>query len=70
MLTKYIHHILTFIFLIANWTTANLVFTVQFILIGALLFFFFSSFILFYFLTLLYCIGFAIYQHESTTGID
>ena len=26
-------------------------------------------FILFYFLTLQYCIGFAIYQHESTTGI-
>ena len=25
--------------------------------------------ILFYFLTLQYCIGFAIYQHESTTGI-
>ena len=24
---------------------------------------------LFYFLTLQYCIGFAIYQHESTTGI-
>ena len=32
--------------------------------------FFFSFFkILFYFLTLQYCIGFAIYQHESTTGI-
>ena len=27
------------------------------------------NFILFYFLTLQYCIGFAIYQHESTTGI-
>ena len=26
-------------------------------------------YILFYFLTLQYCIGFAIYQHESTTGI-
>ena len=26
-------------------------------------------FILFYFLTLQYCIGFAIYQHESTTSI-
>ena len=26
-------------------------------------------FILFYFLTLQYCIGFTIYQHESTTGI-
>ena len=26
-------------------------------------------FILFYFLTLQYCIGFAIYQHESATGI-
>ena len=25
--------------------------------------------ILFYFLTLQYCIGFAIYQHESATGI-
>ena len=25
--------------------------------------------LLFYFLTLQYCIGFAIYQHESTTGI-
>ena len=24
---------------------------------------------LFYFITLQYCIGFAIYQHESTTGI-
>ena len=35
-------------------------------------FYFFSStffIILFYFLTLQYCIGFAIYQHESTTGI-
>ena len=31
--------------------------------------FFFFYFILFYFLTLQYCIGFAIYQHESTTGI-
>ena len=27
------------------------------------------SFLLFYFLTLQYCIGFAIYQNESTTGI-
>ena len=27
------------------------------------------SFYLFYFLTLQYCIGFAIYQHESATGI-
>ena len=25
---------------------------------------------LFYFLTLQYCIGFAMYQHESTTGIQ
>jgi len=31
--------------------------------------FFFFSFLFFYFLTLQYCIGFAIYQHESTTGI-
>ena len=31
--------------------------------------FFFFIFILFYFLPLQYCIGFAIYQHESTTGI-
>ena len=30
---------------------------------------FFLKFILFYFLTLQYCIGFAIYQHESATGI-
>ena len=30
---------------------------------------FFSVLILFYFLTLQYCVGFAIYQHESTTGI-
>ena len=30
--------------------------------------YFFPSF-LFYFLTLQYCIGFAIYQHESATGI-
>ena len=29
----------------------------------------FFKFILFYFLTLQYCIGFAIYQHESATGI-
>ena len=28
------------------------------------------KFILFYFLTLQYCIGFAIYQHESTTGLE
>ena len=34
-----------------------------------LLSFFKLFFILFYFLTLQYCIGFAIYQHESTTGI-
>ena len=31
--------------------------------------FFFKYFILFHFLTLQYCIGFAIYQNESTTGI-
>ena len=31
--------------------------------------YFFPIFILFYFLTLQYCIGFAIYQHESATGI-
>ena len=31
--------------------------------------FFLLLFILFYFLTLQYCIGFAIYQHESATGI-
>ena len=30
---------------------------------------FFFLFFLFYFLTLQYCIGFAIYQNESTTGI-
>ena len=30
---------------------------------------FFFFIILFYFLTLQYCIGFAIYQHESATGI-
>ena len=37
-----------------------------------ILFIFFASFfnILFYFLTLQYCIGFAIYQHESATGIN
>ena len=32
-------------------------------------FFLFFKFILFYFLTLQYCIGFAIHQHESITGI-
>ena len=31
--------------------------------------FFLFFLILFYFLTLQYCIGFAIYQHESATGI-
>ena len=31
-------------------------------------FLYFFSFIFFYFLTLQYCIGFATYQHESTTG--
>ena len=31
--------------------------------------FFFFNLILFYFLTLQYCIGFAIYQNESATGI-
>ena len=31
--------------------------------------FLFLNFILFYFLTLQYCIGFAIHQHESATGI-
>ena len=34
-----------------------------------LLFFFNLFLILFYFLTLQYCIGFAIYQNESATGI-
>ena len=29
----------------------------------------FFQFFIFYFLTLQYCIGFAIYQHESTTDI-
>ena len=33
------------------------------------LFYFFLNFILFYLLTLQYCIGFAIYQNESATGI-
>ena len=33
------------------------------------LYFHFLFFILFYFLTLQYCIGSAIYQHESATGI-
>ena len=32
-------------------------------------FFLIFKIILFYFLILQYCIGFAIYQHESTTGI-
>ena len=32
--------------------------------------FFLIYFILFYFLTLHYCIGFAIYQNEFTTGIQ
>ena len=32
-------------------------------------FHFFLNFILFYFLTLQYCIGFAIYRNESATGI-
>ena len=31
--------------------------------------FYFNKFFFFYFLTLQYCIGFAIYQHESATGI-
>ena len=34
-----------------------------------LFFFFFTLFFKFYFLTLQYCIGFAIYQHEPATGI-
>ena len=34
-----------------------------------LFFFFFNFLILFYFLTLQYCIGFAIHQHESAAGI-
>ena len=34
-----------------------------------LFFFLLILFFLFYFLTLQYCIGFAIYQHESSTGI-
>ena len=37
------------------------------IIMGTLLLFF--SFFKFYFLTLQYCIGFAIYQHDSATGI-
>ena len=42
-------------------------FVIAFLLRSKHLFFFFN--ILFYFLTLQYCIGFAIYQHESATGI-
>ena len=37
--------------------------------VGIFILFFFPILILFYFLTLQYCIGFAIYQHESATGI-
>ena len=38
--------------------------------VAGFIFFFLNFFlILFYFLTLQYCIGFAIYQHESTTFI-
>ena len=36
---------------------------------SAFYFLIFFLIILFYFLTLQYCIGFAIYQHKSTTGI-
>ena len=36
---------------------------------SSLIFFCFFFLILFYFLTLQYCIGFAIHQHESATGI-
>ena len=32
-------------------------------------FFFLKAYLLYFFLTLQYCIGFAIHQHESTTGI-
>ena len=64
MLTKYIHHILTFISLIANWTTTNLVFTVQFILISTLLFYFFH---LFFNFTILY--WFCHISTWSATGI-
>ena len=46
---------------LSNWTELMLLYNV------VLVDFFFN--ILFYFLTLQYCIGFAIYQHESTTGI-
>ena len=42
-------------FLICHWGYADFLFV--------------CLFILFYFLTLQYCIGFAIYQHESATGI-
>ena len=35
---------------------------------GSYLFFFFSNFIIFFF-TLQYCIGFAIHQHKSATGV-
>ena len=47
-----------------NWAT----FTFFYSLSGNS-FFFFLYFYLFYFLTSQYCIGFAIYQHESATGI-
>ena len=43
-----------------SWTASQFIY---------FLFIFLNFFILFYFLTLQYCIGFAIYQNESATGI-
>ena len=58
--------------IIFNWmefghNLYNLVFS--FFCWGRLYFFIFFFKFLFYFLTLQYCIGFAIYQNESATGI-
>ena len=53
----------------APWTTCNLAVWIHLYVEFFFFLFFFFSFLFFYFLTLQYCIGFAIYQHESTTGI-
>ena len=49
------------------WDIISLIFF--FFFLAQFLFFYFFNLILFYFLTLQYCIGFAIYQHASATGI-
>ena len=57
---------------LSEWRWHNIIYTYHICLLYVLTIYWLKLNIfkiLFYFLTLQYCIGFAIYQHESTTGI-